>query len=588
MQRRIHALAACVLISSVLAACSDEAPTSLKRMPTPSFALSDGASGGNPHFYFLRPVPPNNPSFSGAFNTDLYPTVEICTGLSQTANGHCSTLLASFTMNGGVNNQGDLVSIPNGEEMYRVEWHTPNYNIAIDQPLRIVVMLGNFMAGYVDVVKGADGKFRDSDDKIIPGSNSTLPIKFRIEKGVICGDAPTCIENAIGENSETVTNGVVGAYFPQEVTDEPVNLVIEEVTSGECLPTDLQQFRQCFHFSTEPEVDEFNEEVTVGVCLTDPAGIPYYNNGELRLWKWSEVPGDALKELPKVPVDFLNCPDLTSMEFGSSSAVVRRMAHISNKLFGPVTRMIAPKSLYAGIYEGGKLGNFSRIGWVRPISVEITQGNNQTGYPGFPLPVNPTVRVRNRYGATGAGIAGWNVEFTASPNGSASPASVTSNASGLASTVWTLSTTVGANTLLAYVPTSRPVAPAPYETQITFNATAVELVKVKWLPPLVQNSSVTGILLTGLTPTVVITEVGGPTLATLNAVESTSQYSANWDIPALDKNKTYKVALWTNGAERSAVLLQVVNNELRNVTTGDKVLNLKNSRTLPIKVVLYR
>ena len=123
------------------------------------------------------------------------------------------------------------------------------------------------------------------------------------------------------------------------------------------------------------------------------------------------------------------------------------------------------------ILFGGKLGNFSIIGWVRPLAVNITAGDNQTGQVGRRVATPPTVQIVNKYGLTVMGVAGRTVDFTPSGNGLANPPSTVSNALGFASTQWELATTPGLNTLLVRTPTSRSIAPTPYEAEVTFKAT---------------------------------------------------------------------------------------------------------------------
>jgi hypothetical protein len=51
------------------------------------------------------------------------------------------------------------------------------------------------------------------------------------------------------------------------------------------------------------------------------------------------------------------------------------------------------------------------------------------------------------------------------------PPSTFSDANGFAFTQWELNTTPGLNTLLVRTPTSRAIAPVPYEAEATFTAT---------------------------------------------------------------------------------------------------------------------
>jgi len=65
-----------VLATIALIACTDTSPTRPAR-PKLSAETSDGAHGGNTHFFFLPPLVAQ-PSFSGVSNPFLAPDVQIC------------------------------------------------------------------------------------------------------------------------------------------------------------------------------------------------------------------------------------------------------------------------------------------------------------------------------------------------------------------------------------------------------------------------------------------------------------------------------------------------------------------------------
>jgi hypothetical protein len=87
-------------------------------------------------------------------------------------------------------------------------------------------------------------------------------------------------------------------------------------------------------------------------------------------------------------------------------------------------------------------------------SLVAVSGNDQTGNAGQQLAAPLVVRATDQFGNAVAGVL---VTF-ATATGTASPSSATTNASGEASTSWTLGTTAGQNTLEASVP-SQPALP---------------------------------------------------------------------------------------------------------------------------------
>ena len=100
-----------------------------------------------------------------------------------------------------------------------------------------------------------------------------------------------------------------------------------------------------------------------------------------------------------------------------------------------------------------------------PATITIEAGDGQTGGVGRDLPVNPTVRVRDRFGNNAAGL----VRFTVISGGGSGGGEVTSNEqTGLASARWRLGPAPGTNTLRAAI-----VATG---AGVTFTATAVTVV----------------------------------------------------------------------------------------------------------------
>src|SRR5215212_7486954 len=90
-----------------------------------------------------------------------------------------------------------------------------------------------------------------------------------------------------------------------------------------------------------------------------------------------------------------------------------------------------------------------------PASIAIVAGNNQKGFVRSAVPVNPSVQVKDHLGNV---VAGATVRFEITVGGGslASPV-VATDASGNASTAWTLGASVGTNRITASATGTEPV-----------------------------------------------------------------------------------------------------------------------------------
>ena len=115
-----------VLAVSVMLACESDRPFAPKP-PGLSALISDGGhSPGNPHFFFLPPLvkPVTPPPFSGVFNANLAPVVQIC---ALGSNGACSStsVIRQFTTLTGPFNPlqvFDFVQVVKQLQLYFVVW----------------------------------------------------------------------------------------------------------------------------------------------------------------------------------------------------------------------------------------------------------------------------------------------------------------------------------------------------------------------------------------------------------------------------------------------------------------------------------
>ena len=161
----------------LLAGCAADAASPLAPTGEPLGTISDAAHAGTvPGFYFLPPMVPQ-PVYSGSFDGGLSPRVEVC----ELTGAACGSVIAQWTMATGL-------SVSAAAEQYQVNWHTNETNLDPASHYRISVFVGTFQLGFADVDVVASGKELKNVDtgEFIPLLDGrTLPIKFRIETGIV-------------------------------------------------------------------------------------------------------------------------------------------------------------------------------------------------------------------------------------------------------------------------------------------------------------------------------------------------------------------------------------------------------------------
>lgn len=162
-----------VTLALVVAAC--ERPLGITAPTTPGVlepltAVSDGAHGGNAHFFFLPPIARRDGDFTGVFDGSLAPVVDIC----QLDGAECVARVAHFTTS---RHRGDGGSerVRVGRHGYMVNWRTHRFHRDSRNAYRICVSVGPRVLGHADV------DVRQRHDR-------SLLIKFRIEQGAVDAD----------------------------------------------------------------------------------------------------------------------------------------------------------------------------------------------------------------------------------------------------------------------------------------------------------------------------------------------------------------------------------------------------------------
>ena len=166
-----------------LFACSDRTIPTAPNGGDPRLVIADAARDYKRGFYWLPPMV-RQPDVAGTFDATLSPTVEIC----ELDEGACETVIATYNSTTGPG--GEQVGVDAPGQKYHVNWHTDEFGLSYTSTYRVSVRAGinDALLGYMDVQPAANGSgLRNLDNNEFMGlvDGRTLPIKFRIETGVI-------------------------------------------------------------------------------------------------------------------------------------------------------------------------------------------------------------------------------------------------------------------------------------------------------------------------------------------------------------------------------------------------------------------
>jgi hypothetical protein len=196
--RIMRKIAPVLLIASFLVACQDSEPTRPSEAGPISFAIDDGAHGGNPEFFFFPPLVPNpkkDPNFGdNQLNTEIAPFVRIC---ELDGTGPDPTCVADVGP--------DLpMTLDLRKEQWRVNWRTRRFPLDNDKYYRIQVMLGDWVVGYrdVDPVPGDSPGACKNEIFCKFDNGSAIPINVRIEVFAGCPDT-RCQTKSFNLDEET-------------------------------------------------------------------------------------------------------------------------------------------------------------------------------------------------------------------------------------------------------------------------------------------------------------------------------------------------------------------------------------------------
>jgi hypothetical protein len=392
-------------------------------------------------------------SWSGfAFNTDLYPVVEICL----VTNGACdATIRNTFTRVLG--NEGEIIVDKPQTGRYFLDMKpgsmagtwlqaqpTGTYRVIVAitftglngvTPIAGWNVASDKVLGWYDFDFNAKGK----DDFI----------RFRIRDGALCeGGGEECIETAftpeeleekpivLDENYELADDeGILGLKFPagfgeaaQDILgQQKINVIVERVrlAAGErCISAGLfassttnpeghavgEELEPCYRITTEPYIDlslldGLTEPVRIGICL-EPGAESF--GSLLQMLKYSSVKNKITdigdENLIDFAGSFFSCPE----DYNPALALAEptgttRFALATSRLMGSVKSMVLPQPLHASFLTtrspaNGSLNDWSVFGVqaIEDFKAEFLSpiGTANASDPANLGPVRTTVSVR--------------------------------------------------------------------------------------------------------------------------------------------------------------------------------------------------
>lgn len=292
---RMSSLALLSAAATILASCSPGAVEPVP--PLVQASVSDGAHGGQEHFYFLPPMVPL-PDFSGTFDPARTPIVEICT---LQASG-CDPVVTEYSMSTGPGSE--TVRVDTAAQHYIVNFHTDEFGLADGQTYRIRVLLEGHEAGHADILpvdNGQELKNAETNEEIPLVNGRTLPIKFRIEEGLDMGGAvPAVAPDTVpagfydAENIRTgsacvsgrMLRGIVVVTFNEGTTQADkqaaIDLIDGEVVGG-ILPRDGKEGYYYVRVEDDPDgqvlcnaIEALNALPQVGYASESLLGSLFY------------------------------------------------------------------------------------------------------------------------------------------------------------------------------------------------------------------------------------------------------------------------------------------------------------------------
>jgi hypothetical protein len=415
---------------AVMAACGDPDRATGADPGRARRDVSDGSNGGpNPHFFWLAPIG-GTPTTTGEFSAAWQPTITICL----LVNGSCAA--APVTIAGP-----SSIAVSTINETYQYNWNTDGtaFNATAINTYRLAVTLPTSPAtviGYADILINNPGQSEGSGPGGVIAFNDgrTVPIKFRIEKGVL-GGTGDFEEFLVPNSGKVIKVPFAGVYFTPgwlgndpPVFDPQVTVIFQRIAIGTetcrnasnldlaALLTNMETYAGCFRLLTIPAVADITPDGKLGADVIMAMCTEVAETGDRydaqSMFKY-DAPS-ALLELenvaPYAPTTvpggtgglFLTsaeCEGFTSssqQQFGMLWNGARALARGFGKVFGPNTAYALDAGL-GGRIPAGSDGFSDFFFGVPPRIQKVAASDAQTATVGTALLIDPTALVTARH-----------------------------------------------------------------------------------------------------------------------------------------------------------------------------------------------
>ena len=449
--------------------------------PRPSALIQDaGHNGGNQFFAFLQPMV-SHPTTNGVFDPNLSPVVRV-----DLLSGACTNVSIIYTMRAGPGTDAsETIRVNPTDHNYIVNLHTDKVPVSSGCTYRIYVGVGSTELGFADValfLTQKEAKNLTTDETVALVDGKTLPIKFWIAGGALCGAGADCGQGTAYPDRDNVIvteNLQAGVSIPAGAVDAPTTIIIESVNNRPCFPGLLGQTFQgvpgstansCYEFRTDPPLPggSFTTNVTVGICV-DLTAISSTQEPEVQILQFDDGEVPTIRALPNAPAPFLPCDPGYQTPIGLGK---RNLLDLAARAF---RSLLSPQPLYArsralvfNLGAGGSTCCFSLFTWGLVTNMEKNDGDGQTAAVGSAVATAPSVIFRD---STGALVDSVPVTFSVGSGGGTITGESTKSGRGGVPGVarvgsWTLGS-AGTNMLIASAPEFSTVTP----TSVTFTAT---------------------------------------------------------------------------------------------------------------------